>query len=608
MTRTTFAAIGAALTITTAANAASPTIAEIAPPNTIAVVSVDSFTAMHEAFDASFLGALWRDPEMQDWISRMLEEGGIAEEFTADNGPGEFFKKVLDRADMEREDIATPSGAVGAAMWWGESADTGVTGPLWTVVLDFGEDNDESENMHAFVESMIEVIDEDDDEIVVTNTDYDGTDIWLLAPPEDESDDADDSDEWDDWEDYEPEPWIERAYVGWVDGALVIAGDRSALERTVDRIHGVDLDTLADTAQLADARKAHAGSQIFAAGFVAPMLDAFVPAEDMLGFDVNPMLDTLGLLDLYALSGSVRFDGLSGGVEQTYSVVAPNKKGLVALFDRQLDGFNPPSFVNADTNTIYMFAFDWAGVMPLVNQAINAIPIESERQQMQMMAGMFAGGIEPMLNAMRQDVLVINTINRPFTAESSRAFAAFGVRDGEAVTNSINAMGGLVGLESRDFLGNVIWDMEPYAAVGLGFGRLFTGMAEQVEDAMRQANNDNAASLADDPDFRQAISMLKGDGMLYTYQNNREKYEYAIWNIENLESTLRAQLAEYDLDEDTIDEIVSDQIESNPLFTIGFPSPELIFRHLGDAAVLEMHSTDDGFTGRAIIHAADDRD
>lgn len=608
MTRTTFAAIGAALTITTAASAATPTIAEIAPPNAMVVIGVDNFDEMHEAFDASFLGGLWRDQEMQDWITRMLEDGGIAEEFTAEHGPGEFFKNVFDRADMDREDLATPTGAVGAAMWWGESADTGIPGPLWTVILDFGEENDDSETMRAFVESMIEIMDEEDDELIVTITDYNDADVWQLAPPEKEADDTDDGDEWDEWDSFEPEPWIDRAYVAWAEGALVIAGDRSALERSIDCIQGAELDVLADTDQYASARDAHRDGQFFAAAFVAPMLDAFVPAEDVIGMDINPMLDTLGLLDLHSVGASVRFDGPGGSVEQTYSVIAPRKKGLVALFDQQLDGFNPPSFISADTNTAYMIAFDWAGVMPLVNQAINAIPTEAERQQMQMMSGMFTAGLEPMLNAMREDVLVVNSINRPFTHDSARVFAAFGVRESDAITNSINAMGGMVGLESRDFLGNVIWDMEPDAAVGLGFGRLFVGLAEQVEDAMRQANNDNAVSLAEDSDFRHAIATLKGDGMLYSYQNNRESYEYAIWSVENLESTLRAQFAEYDLDEETIDEIVQEQLDANPFVKIGFPSPDLIFRYLGDAAVFEMHSTDDGFKGRGIILPADGRD
>jgi hypothetical protein len=622
MTRTrrtarTTAATALLLTVSATATAwgATPTIARIAPPDTIAVIAVDDFTAMREAFDASFLGALWRDPQMQGWIDRMLHEGGIADDFT-EHGPGELLDKALERADMERDEITPPTGAAGAALWWGEDTDTGEIGPRWVVVLDFGAGG---EKMRALYESAIEEIEAENRDISITDDDYEGADTWRIdLAPEDHADNNNDNDnneddaapDEDDWEDWDAEPAappIDHAHVAWINDTMIVAGDRGALERAVNRINGEDMDTLADGDGYANARRQHPGAQIYAAGFVAPMLEAWAPDEAMLGFDIKPVLDTLGVMGLRSMSAGVRFDGAGGALEQTYSVVAPEKKGLVALFDNKMDAFTPPSFVSADAHTVYLLSFDWSGVMPLVNQLVNAFP-ENERMQAQMMLGALAGGVGPLLDGMRPETVVVQSIRRPFSADSKRMFAAFGVRNNDAISAGLTAMSPMLGFEPRDFLGNQIWDSELGAALGLGFGRLFAGPTEQVEDAMRQAAHDNAASLADDDDFRRATATLRGGAMLYSYQNNRQSYQHTVWMMENLESILRKQFAELDFDDETIEEIIDEQTASNPFAKVGMPPEELLFRHMGDTAVLEAHSTSEGFSGRALVFPAANRD
>ena len=90
MTRTTFAATIAALAVTTGAAAQSPTIAEIARPDAIAVVSIDNFAQMHEALEGSFLGDMWNDPEIKSFLKQLLDESGMIESFNEEEGPAEW--------------------------------------------------------------------------------------------------------------------------------------------------------------------------------------------------------------------------------------------------------------------------------------------------------------------------------------------------------------------------------------------------------------------------------------------------------------------------------------------------------------------------------------
>jgi len=592
--------------------AGSPTIAQIAPPDAIAVFGVDDFASAREVFDASFLGALWRDQEMQDWFDRLLDEGGMADDF-ADSDLGEMLENALDRAGMERDELAMPSGAVGAALWWGENPDIEDIGLRWVTVCDFG---DVGEDMRAMVESMIEVIGEEES-LEVIDDDYEGADVWEIKLVEEDEghhggipDDAhhEGLEDWEeDWE-FDDSPALDHAHVAWIDNTLVIAGDRGALERAVNRINGEEMETLADSGAFADVQRQNQGAQAYAAGFIAPMLDAWIPDEAMVGFSLDPMLDALGIADIRSVSAGVRFDGPGGAIEQTIGVAVSEKKGLLALWDTKMDSFTPPSMVGADANAVYMFSFDWSGVMPLINRVIESIPDENARMQAQFGLGMFAGGVGPLLDGMRSEGVIVETIQRPFAPDSEKVVAAFGVRDQEAITAGITAMSPMLGFEPRDFLGNQIWESEVGATLGLGFGRIFVGAGEQVEDAMRQAGQAGAAGLADDPAFRKATGMLRGGGVLYTYQRNREAYEYALWTMANFDSILRTQLEEMELDEETIEMIIEDEIGDNPLEEIGLPSAELVFRYLGDAVVTEIHSTDDGFRGRTLMFPAADQD
>ncbi len=594
-------ALVGAVVVQAPAFAASPTIAQIAPPDTIAVLAVDDFAHAREIFEASFLGDLWRDQEMQDWFDEFLDKGGIADEF-AESAPGAMLEDALDRAGMEREEIPMPTGAVGAAFWWGEDPDIEDIGLRWVMVGDFGDGGDA---MEGFVESMIEVVG-DEETLAVEEDEYEGAAVWLIEMVEDDTDDegALDDEDWDDWE-YEPEPVIDHAHVAWIDGTLVIAGDRGALERAINRINGEEMDSLADGSSIMDVKRQNEGAQAYAAGFIAPMLEAWLPDEAMMGFSMDPMLEALGVLDLRSVSMGVRFDGPGGAIQQTYGVAVPEKKGLIALFDNELDSFRPPSLVGADANTVYQFGFDWSGLMPLLNRVVESIPDEDMKMQAQLSLGFFAGGMAPLFDGMRPDAVVVKTLQRPFSPESGKIYAAFGVSDEEAISNGITGMQGMLGFEPRDFMGNQIWESQIGAALGLGFGRLFVGPGEMVEDAMRQAGQDGAAGLADEDLFIRSTSMLRGGGMLYTYQNSRENYEHTLWTMNNLEAITRANLEAVGYDEETIQMIIDEQREGNPFAELEMPSAELIYRYVGETVVGEAHSTDDGFRSRSLFFSAD---
>ncbi|MCB9838388.1 MAG: hypothetical protein H6813_03535 [Phycisphaeraceae bacterium] len=589
------------------AGAATPGIEEIAPPDAIAVLGVDNFADMRGAFDASYVGRLWRDDDMQAWFHRLLDEGGLADDFT-ENGPGPLIEEALDNAVMERDDLAAPTGPVGAALWWGEDTDTHERGPRWVAIADFG---DHAKSMRDFYEALIDAMHKDDDLVEIRQSDYEGADVWSFTLVRDEQqDDAGviDEDDWENWQPPEPEPFLDHGHVAWLDNVMIIAGDNGALELAINRINGDQMNALADTPDYAGVRSANEGAQLYAAAFVQPILDAFLSDDEIPGVPIDPMLEAFGVKDIRSIAGGVRFDGPGGAMIQTFSVGAPVKKGIVALFDNHMRGFNPPAFVGADASSLFMFQFDWTALIPLANQVVNSIDGEDQRMQAQMMLGIVAGGMGPIFDAMGPECVIVSSVRRPFTTESQQVYAAFEVRNRDAIVEGVNNMEGMLPVESRDFQGNQIWDLGPGAALGLGLNRLYTGPTEKVEDALRQAGAGDAATLADEPAFRDAVAPLRGGAMLYSYQNSRDSYEYAVWSIENLERNLRAQLEEYEFDPQTINEIVEQQVGSNPLFKVGMPPAELIFRYVGGHAVFEMHSTDDGFRGRGIAPPAEGLD
>jgi len=603
MTRTRWAMAG--LCVATACGesfGACPPIAEIAPPGAMVVAGVDEFQEMWEEFDGSFLGALWRDREMEDWYDRFLKDSGMAEDFSG-SGPGELLDEAMELAGLRREELGAPTGVVGGAIWWGRRADTDDEGILWALVSDFGEDADE---MRELVDSMMTVLDEEEN-LEVDEDEHAGSPVWRIEYTPADEDPADAAaDEWDDW-DVNTGPMIDHAHVSWIGGTLVIAGDRSALERAADRIDGVDMETLADGREFDEAMRMHDGARAYMVAFVAPMLDAFVPTDVGEEFlPVRNLLDTLGITEIRTASVGMRFDGVRGALEQSFGVAVPEKNGLVALFDTKLDSFAPPALVSADASTVYMFGFDWSGVMPMLNRMVEGIPNEEMRTQAQLSLGMFAGGVGPLMEGMRRDSVVVQSIRRPYSPDSQRMFAALGVHDEQRIRDGVQQMSPMLGFAPRDFMGNQIWESQLGAALGLGFGRLFVGTSGSVEDAMRQAGRDGATALSDEPVFRDAVSDLRPGGMLYSFTNNRETYGHMVWSLLNREMILRAQLEEFGLEEEMIRQIIEDQKDADPLAGVKPPPEELIFRYVGDATVMEAHSTPDGFRGRSLTFPASD--
>ena len=95
----------AAMGLSVGALAADVTIADLAPSDSIVVISIDNYEQMRASFDRTGFKAIWTDPGMQKWFHRQ------AAEFFAD------FEETLDGMGLEKEELKSPHGMAGGAMW-----------------------------------------------------------------------------------------------------------------------------------------------------------------------------------------------------------------------------------------------------------------------------------------------------------------------------------------------------------------------------------------------------------------------------------------------------------------------------------------------------------
>jgi len=87
------------------AAAASPTIADLLPPDTFFVAGVDDWSAMKERIEGTPLESLWNDPAVSDWATSLLET------------MHEKFEEDYPHIDIEFEDVFPPEGMCGFGVW-----------------------------------------------------------------------------------------------------------------------------------------------------------------------------------------------------------------------------------------------------------------------------------------------------------------------------------------------------------------------------------------------------------------------------------------------------------------------------------------------------------
>lgn len=577
-------------------------IADVAPLESFFVVNIPDWPRAKTALLRSEVGKLWAEPEVKAFVDEFMKE----ELGDRESGAGEVWAWFEKNVDLE--DLREPTGGVGVTVFaepkeGGANANSRETHDVHLLaVADFGE---HAEAMMTMLADIFERL-QKDGHIKLDESDYEGTDIYIvtIVPTEDEEDeDMDFGDEDDD----EPKPMmVARSGAG-----IMVSSSRRALETAIDLAagRGGNADTLADNRTYAAALAQHPdGSHAMVVGIASEFVRGQIKGgiEAMLAMFAPPgagegLVGALGIGAVEAFGVGLRMDTEAGTAEQSIGILAPRKQGLLTLVDSRLDAFTPPAFVPADAMSVYSAAVRFDRIPEVLRSIIKALPPEMQTQ---------AGGMEafidtqltPITNALGSELHVVQVVPRPFEPREHPPLIAIRVKDALAIANFINQYAPMMGMAARVFEGNQIFQREDddSFALGIGFDHVFVGGAVGVENAFRLASRPDAQRLASAERFRLAAGAVAEGGAFYSYSNTAESMEHTYWQLQNAEKIYEAQIADWGLDEEMRKEFIESFREEQPGWTGKLPPLQVLMRHLGDS-VTEIRPTPDGFRGRTIF-------
>ncbi len=580
------------------------TIADLAPKDSILVVGVDDSKAMWESFDKTGFKSIWDDPTFKKWFEKHSKEA--MDDFASD----------LDSLGLKMEDLKRPMGPMGLAAWFtgGEAAEDGSSPPpAFLATANFA---DEAKEMDEKIVGALEKA-KDKKSIELSDKDHEGVTIYTARFTEKNTENAEDDEaDMDLMGGLGGSTYPEMHYAR-VDGSLVLCSEITGIEKAIDRLKGDAMPSVSEQADFNEARKSLGPTEAYAVLMAGPLVrwmkdDAKNMPEGGMEQMIGGLTGVLGFDDLKAAAMGLRFDTDDAMMEQSYAILATKKTGLVALFDTPAMPFDPPPFVNADAASITMMQFNFAGVVPLVNQVVAALPEEMQAmagQQVQMVAMMLG----PVLANLGPEVCIVASLERPLSVNSQQQVWAIKMRDANALQQSIAGTMPMVGFESRDFQGNQIWSpaagapMGDAVSIGLGFGWMIVGPVKGVEDLMRQAGAADNPKLADEKNFKTATKPIDNKGIAYGYYKIAPSLDWYEWYAKNIDKVLAAQAEEAfgteppadDEERQWREDSKKSMMEGVPSWMRDPPPMDVVRKFIGDS-VLEFRSNAEGFEGRTM--------
>ncbi len=604
------------------------TIADLAPKEAALVVGTDSFSAMKASFDKTPLRSIWEDPKVKEFVKKYSQQFA------------ENLSKDLESAGFKLDELGPPSGAAGAAFWitWDSKANK-----VEPAMLAMGDWGDKADAVSKQIEEAI-AKGEEKKSLKVTEDEYAGHKLWVIEETESakadkakkskedkkaaandgaEGDDAE-ADEGEEALDAHREPPMEFKKIVYSHSGshLLASGDTETMERALDRLAGKaspsvgEADAFAGVVKQLDKPQAYA---VILSGSPLNVLDKMIDAAKAGAEGVDPgmgaeprmtkVLEVAGVSGVKAAGVGMKFDTESGMAEMPMAVLCPDKKGLMSLLNAPEQKFAAPPFATADAASVSLLQFKLADLLPTIIEAARALPPEAGDmvvqyvQQAQLMSG-------PILSNLGPQVWMVSTINKPLAADSGQQLFAVQLKDAAQFNQSLQNLGGMLPLQSRDFQGNQIWSISggmPMGgaadfAIGVGFGHVFIGPGKTVENAMRQAGNPDAAGLDKEERFRKAIGTLKGSGLMFGWTDTARTFEYVQWMFQNPDKMVEAQMKGMfgdDPDAENYKKEMIDRAKKNQPEWMKAAPIDVLAREMGDA-VTEMRSTTDGFEGRVV--------
>ncbi len=573
-------------------------ITELAPRDSFLILSIPDYPAAKAALDRSGLGRLWAEPEIRAFLVSMFKEE--LSEDDSRGGPWGWFAENIDP-----DDLREPTGAAGLALFPAKAPDPDnnkeVDRVQGILIAEFGEDAE------ALIETIRDALErlETAGHLTLDDDEHDDVPIIIINIVEPKEDAAPDDDM------FAPRPdrsmdAFKTLMLAHSEGCVVVSTNRPALEQALDRLAGGRAESIGELPVYRTAAAQHPAGQhamiiAIASPYVrATLQEGFEAPMSMLPVPLSPeaVVDALGVGAIEAAGIGVRFDTDAGVMEQSLALLAPQKRGLLNLFDDGLVTFEPPAFVPADAMGVWSLALRFDRVTELLRAVMRALPPEMREQAL---AG-FDQTVAPILGSLGSQLHVVQTLSRPIGPDSASSFVAIRLVDPLSLANSINGFAPMLQLTPRDFEGNQIFEAQNpgQPSIAIGFDHVFIGPTEAIENALRLASRPETPRLAGAERFTRAVRPLAGNAAFYYYDNFDESLAWEYWSIQNAEKAFIAQLQQWGVDAETQEEFLADFREAQPKWQQNLPPLELLLEHLGDT-VMELRPTPDGFRGRAII-------
>lgn len=613
-----FCPVFASLALAASAATAGVTIAEVAPKNSVLVISIDDASATIDAFNRTGYRHVWDEPSVQKWIEESL---------------GEMFKQAaadLQKLGIEKDQIKRPVGPCGLA-WWNDSESKDENGGPPGQMLMLAEYATDAAAMDAVVRQLIEK-GEKDKVLELKHSEHDGVTIlsctFLEQPekaenskknePKNGGDDGDDEefdlDGGDETTDNSPFGMdLKEVHYALAGTTLIMASAKESVETAIDRVKGDSGPSIGDSEDYNAVVRQLGEQQVRA---VMLTREAMAAEEKGPGGEfARKMNELTGLADVRGIGAGLRFDTDAAMMEQLIVVNAPAKKGLLALFDTPAGPLEAPAFVPADAASVIMFQADLPGIVPMVTKIMGEMPQDEGFSPAQMIGGI-TNMLGPILANLGPQIYAVSSYERPFSPTSNQTFYAVKARDAQALSNAIGTIGAQFGLQSKDFQGNQIWSMEGgmmpvELSIGIGGGYAFFGSNTAVENALRAASAGEAgaaARLSTQDSFKRAMASAAGTGQGFGFVSTRRTFEYLEWSFRNMDKLiaeeLDAEIARYGGQDDPDAKAWKERELKQRTADVwpplkNMPSMDVVYKHVGDT-VMELRSTPEGFTLKSL--------
>ena len=576
---------------------AQPSIEDLAPEDSVLIVSVSDFQRSLDRFKRTHLWGLWRSRQVRAMFQEPLRE------------LNDELDDVLEDIGVDRDALVTPTGSVGLAVFPGRRGDPNAS-PGFLVMADFGA---RAHKANRIIDALIERA-EDDGEIQFDRRDVFGRTVYSF-----------------DMADLELAEGLEFEEPPFPMDPLI--PDPGDLIGVVQKVHYVrdgrrfmlcsDFRTLRTALELVDEDdRSGLAERLDFRGAVAQLgdVDAYgvllvrdlarlLGDGDPMAMMFQAMIQSL-VGDIHALSCGVRLDGPAGMVEETFGMYMPNgTSGLTALLDTETPRGELPPFVTPGAIAYSRVNFEFDGIVGFLRAAGQANPMIGA----QIDQWLFDHGqeIEKVCAALGPQVHSVVTLERPITLTSLQSLYAIRSGRPDDIEDVLSRHAAEIGMQPRDFLGHRIYSMavnpmmmagQPPGgqdlSIGIGGGYVMIGSTGIVEDALRASGRDNAPTLSDNPEVARAMRALHSRQAVAWGVMDIVEYMEFFRDFADLSTReMIKQIRQWDPEYAEEMEAELENQEPAPWETLDL---KILRRYLGPIS-WDVRAGEDGFTGRYLM-------